>query len=277
MRLNYKLLVKNLIYVLGFSATVISFFLTIYNPFSDETLKFRVLLIVLFMLINIGIAVAISWPKNKIKIRINNKIKLNVFFGDIFKQKDNIVVIPVNEYFDTLVDEKVISSKTLHGLFIKNIFGGDVNSLERSLTSELSHYKESEMNTSRKNGKFQKYKIGTTVNIEKDGISYFLFAFSRFDDANKAECFNVDYQIALKDLLNYIHENSQGKEINIPLIGGGQSGVNLTKQKLLEYLIFSIQIHENLTVSGDINIVLHQNLKEDIDLNKIKSLFMVSD
>jgi Domain of unknown function (DUF6430) len=270
--LAIKRFVKNLIYILGFFATIMGFYLAIYNPLTNSSISTKLISLTIFMIINIGISVILSLPKSRINLQITNKVNLNVYYGDIFNQK-GVVVIPVNEYFDTLVDDKIISSSTLHGQFIKQVFGGNIAELDRIIKKELQNYKEKAIVT-RSGGNSKKYELGTTISIDKDGKCYYLVAFTRFNEKNKAESFNVDYQIILKSLLDFIHVNSQGKNVNIPLIGGGQSGINLTKQKLLEYLLFSIQIHDHLTVSGNINIVLNNDLKNgEIDLNNIKELF----
>lgn len=266
-----KNLPNNLIYILGFSATLFSFYLTIFNPLVDSSSKTKFIFLFIFMLINLFIALILSWPKSKINIKISNKVDLNVFYDNILKQK-GIIVIPVNEYFDTLVDENIISSNTLHGQFIKSVYGGNVKELDLAMDKQLQNYQEKDI-IDRARGKCKKFGLGTTIAVKKDGKEYFLVAFTRFNGSNKAESFNIDYQITIKSLLDFIHINSQGKNVNIPLIGAGQSGINMSKQKLLEYLLFSIQIHDHLTVSGRVNIVLKDDLKNKINLNKIKEIF----
>ena len=48
-----------------------------------------------------------------------------VKFGDIFseeyKSKNVVIAIPVNRCFDTIVNDKLISSNTLHGKVINKI------------------------------------------------------------------------------------------------------------------------------------------------------------
>ncbi|MDA1379583.1 DUF6430 domain-containing protein [Plesiomonas shigelloides subsp. oncorhynchi] len=56
--------------------------------------------------------------KNKISLKLTDKVKAEVYYGNLFDAQE-IIVIPVNEYFDTIVDDKIISSKTVHGKFIK--------------------------------------------------------------------------------------------------------------------------------------------------------------
>jgi hypothetical protein len=46
----------------------------------------------------------------------------------------------VNDYFDTVVDNKIVSSNTLHGKFIQNVFGGNEAELKRQLKLELDKF-----------------------------------------------------------------------------------------------------------------------------------------
>lgn len=48
--------------------------------------------------------------------------------GDIFEQ-DGLKVIAFNEFFDTEVSDRLISDKTLNGIYLKNIVS-DVNKLD---------------------------------------------------------------------------------------------------------------------------------------------------
>lgn len=269
--LSIKILFKNLIFILGFTATVASFFLTISNPFLNSSQNEKLIIYIGFLAINFFIALKLSWPKTKLTIKVNNKVKINIFYGDLFQQKDNIV-IPVNEYFDTIVNESIISSRTIHGQFVRNIFGGNEKELDGKIKKELKDKQIISVNNHRPIGRIEKYQLGTVISVPKNNQSFFLVAVSRFNEFNKAECFNLEYQNVIHSLLDYLHINSQGKEVSIPLIGSGQSGINMNKQKLLEYLIFSIQFHDNLTLSGNLNIILHKSLKNDINLNNVDYL-----
>jgi len=84
---------------------------------------------------------------------------------------------------------------------------------------------------------------------------------------------NSEYQRVLCDLFSYIEQNSQGRKVSIPLIGAGHSGVNLSKQKLLEFLLFSIALKDGLTLINGVDVVLHESIKKEIDLSSTEILF----
>ena len=59
-------------------------------------------------------------------------------FGDLFEKEDQIV-IPVDDCFDTLVDDVLISGKSIHGQFIQKYFGGNTAELDRLIDQQLQN------------------------------------------------------------------------------------------------------------------------------------------
>ncbi len=230
------------------------------------------LLVFIFFIISFIYALSTNWPKTKIKLKLSEKVTAEVFFGDLFTSKE-IIVIPVNEYFDTIVDEKIISSKTLHGIFVINYFGGNEADLKKQISNELNDVDHIDVNSGRSAGNKKKYPLGTVCQVKKDDKIFFLVALTKFNENDRAEVKNSEYQRVLCDLFSYVEQNSQGRKLNIPLIGAGHSGVNLSKQKILEFLLFSIGLKDNLTLIGGVNIVLHNSIKSEIDLNSAEILF----
>jgi len=264
---NKKILLKNIASILAWTATVGGFYLIFYPLDSNLTWQQKMEGVGVFVVLNLIFAYIMSLPKNNITLNTTKKVKTNIFFGNLFDSKTNIV-IPVNEYFDILVDDKIITKSSLHGTFINTIFGSNVEKLNEIIKKQLIGINGIQ-NTNREKGNKIKYPIGTTILVEFNGKRYFLVALSCFDDYNKAYVSNKDYHQVIYLLLQSIHRFSQGEPVNIPLIGSGQSGVKLSKQEILEYLIFSIKMHDELTVSGGINIILYESSRDELDLNKI--------
>lgn len=225
-------------------------------------------------LLAIGYAITANYPKNSIKVKISEKVSATVKFYDLFSC-EGILVIPVNEYFDTKVDEKIISSNTLHGKFIKRFFGGNEEELREKIQASLSRIEPAEKNALRTDGNKTRYPLGTVCEIEYNGNILYLVALSRFNENNRAEVTNAEYLQVLIKLFSYIEQYSQGRTVNIPLIGGGHGGVNLPAQKLLEFLLLSMLLQERLTLINGVNIVLHESVKEKIDLVSINELVKV--
>ena len=211
-------------------------------------------------------------PKTKVKLKLAENLKVDVQFGDIF-EKNGIIVIPVNDYFDTLVDEKVISSNTLHGIFVKRFFQGNEQQLKRSISSSLKHIAPVEVNKTRKHGNQSRYPLGTVANVTCNNKVYYLVALTKFNDNHRAEVTKSEYQRVLCDLFDYVEQHSQGNRVHVPLIGGGHSGLDLPKQKLLEFMLLSIALNDKLTLIKGMEVVLHQSVKSEVNLNVIQSYY----
>jgi len=223
-------------------------------------LKFILTIIVL----NLIYAIITVWNKKKLSIKLTPQITANIQYGDLFKSK-GIIVIPVNEYFDTIVDDKIISSNTLHGYFIKQFFEGYEKDLRKQISESLSNLSPVEVNENRKMGNKKRYTLGTVAQVSKGDNFFYLVALTRFNENHKAEIKKSEYQRILCDLFDYIEQNCQGYKVNLPLIGGGHSGVNLIKQKLLDLLLFSITLNDKLTLINGVDIVLHKSLKSEMN------------
>jgi len=210
-----------------------------------------------------------SRTKKNIKLKVSAKVNLEVKFGDLFEQK-GIIVIPFNEYFDVVVDDEIISKNTLNGVFINKYFSNDSNCLLSKINQQLErHCEVSKVNSDRGKGNTKKYPLGTTIRIEKDDKIFFLVALTRFDERNRAQITNLEYQEVVIKLIDFIENNSNGYKVNLPLIGAGHSGVNATKQSLLEFLIFSLKIKDKLTLINGINIILDKKTHSEIKLKFI--------
>lgn len=205
---------------------------------------------------------------DKVSLRINNSI-IDVKIGDIFKESD-FKVIAFNEYFDTLVDNKVISDKTLNGIYIKN-FVDDLDALNKSIDSdECCTEKIIETNNNRKCGKKKKYRLGTIFQHN----DYLLTAFSKFDDKNRAYLSMSDYINFLLNFWNEVDIIYAGRSISIPLLGSGITRFkeySMSEQELLELLIWSFKVSRiKFTYPSQVTIVINESIKDKINFYKLK-------
>lgn len=226
------------------------------------------IIIVLLILISSFLIALLKTAKKKVVIKINENSEMNIFYGDIFKQT-SIIVIPFNSHFDTLVDDEVVSSKSLQGQFITNIFVDNLDNLDIQIEKSLKDYKYI-IDKERISGKKNIYPIGTIVKVKKDESIYYLLALTNFDRNNKAICTLTDYKKAIDELYSYIETYSQGKQVNMPLIaGGGLSRFKRSKQTLLNYMVMQARINDYSFIGG-INIILSKEIRKEINLNLIK-------
>lgn len=237
--------------------------------------NYKIFTVLTFIIINQLVFLYITRRVYSIDLKINETTNLNVSYGDIFK-KDGIIVIPVNDLFDTIVGKKIVSEKTLHGMFINKYFDTEekLNNLNEQIVSSLSD--TNFVTVSRKDGigNTKKYPLGTTAIVDFDNKKFFLVAVAEFNlSTNRVFLKIPDYLVVMSRMIEFIHNYSQGFNVNIPLIGGAQLGIDLPKEKLLEMIIFSMHTAEKIAVLDGINIVLHSSVAEKINLNKINFIF----
>jgi len=263
-----KTLWKQYFTVLGIIGVITSF-VTIFVTIDD---KYKLCSGIIFLIFLILVFLYLLYMANhldRIKLKINGLL-INIFYGDIFEAQ-GLKVIPFNEYFDTVVDNKIIAEKTLNGKFIKKYYS-NVNELDTQIETALSD-KPFTTNNARALGKKKKYELGTTIEIENE---YLLTAFTHFDSKNKAYLSKIEYLLCLDKLWKELNKIYAQRDINIPLLGSGISriGNNLKLQDYLNIILTSIKLSDlDNAYNTAINIILHESVKNEINLFEIKSKF----
>jgi len=255
--------------VIAVLSTIISFIQIFYELPDDCKIKLNVAIAFLICMLVLYIIVFIySNKKKSVSLRVNDTV-IKVFTGDILKQP-GLKVIPFNEYFDTIVDDKLISSNTLNGQFILNHVD-DVKALDTKIKQDKRLQRlQIAIDQKRSTGKEMKYPLGT---IYKNN-DYLLLAFSSFDSENRAYLTKDDIIKCLLNMWNEIDVVYNGYSINIPLLGAGITrfaGITLSKQELLEILIMSFKLSGiKLEYNANINIIIYKDSADDISFFKLK-------
>ena len=206
--------------------------------------------------------------QNKKNLYINGT-KVSIKFGDIFIQ-EGIKVINFNEFFDTVVDDVIISRSSLNGKYISRFHQNPVG-LDETISSNLNLKNNVIKTKVRRNngGKTTRYKLGTICPIQ----DYFLVAFSRFDDNNRAYLTLDDYFSCLMQMWSELDKYYNGRPISIPLLGGGITrfeGNILKPQELLKYILITFNASKKqFGNTSSLTIVLHESVKEEINLYDI--------
>lgn len=262
-----KSLVKNYFALVA----IISVFVTIFQISINFPDKYKIptILIIFFLLI----FYIILWIRaniiSEVKLKINNSTVI-IKTGDLFKE-EGFKVIAFNEYFDTQVDNKVISENTLNGIYLReNVHNTD--ELDQ-LISKDTHLKDNilESNDTRVCGKKIKYKLGTIFQHN----DYLLTAFTKFDKNNRAYLYINDYVNFLLQFWNEIDIIYAGKSISIPLLGSGITRLKedntISEQELLELLILSFKISRiKFTYPSKLSIIIHESKSNKINFYKLK-------
>jgi len=229
----------------------------------------RIFLVICIFFVSLIVGAIKVLLTQKISITLTTDHKLDILFGDLFKQA-NIVVIPVNRYFDTCIDDNLIAHNSVHGQFVKNIFGGNVQELDEKIEDSLKYQgiTSLELNTD-KMGKQKAYPLGCIAEIPKSDKTYYLLALTEFDRNNEASCTLEQYYKSIINLLEYIKTHSQGKTVSMPLIGGGFARLNKGKVNILSNLVSICKMY-NGHITSDMQIVLYKEDKSIINLHDYK-------
>jgi len=269
-KLFEKKLLKNYLVVLSVISLICSFALIAVKVPDDSCVRIWIGIILVSVLLIVYIAMWImANAQNKTILNINSSTII-IKTGDIFGE-DGLKVIAFNEYFDTLVDNRIIAENTLNGKYIIEKID-DLNEFDEKLDTDSNLNKRiTEENDSRPVGKKKRYKLGTIYKHNE----YLLTAFSRFDEDNRAFLNMDDY---IKFLLNFWNEIDiiyAGRSVSIPLLGSGITRFKgydtISEQELIELLIWSFKVSRTrFTYPSRVSIIVHESKQDKINFYKLK-------
>lgn len=233
------------------------------------------------MIIGISVITIVCYYFLKI-IYINTlrKITLNICGstleikeGDIFEQ-DGLKVINFNEYFDTIVDNRIIAENSLNGKYILNNLKNNVVELDKEIEKQLKE-KHIEENKFRTMGKRKKYNLGELVEYN----DYLLTSLTKFTNDNRAVLSLKEYLTFLMSFWNNLDKIYANRNVNITLFGSSSltrftDAYEINEQNLIEIIIWSFKISKiKFKYPTKITLVLSKELLSKINLYKIKEMY----
>lgn len=229
----------------------------------DQDLRLKIGISFVGVLITVYIVMLIvANKKTSQTIRINDT-DVKIEYGDIFEQ-DGVKVIAFNEFFDTQVDNHIISQSSLNGQYIAKRTGG-AEAIDSVIESDV-HIKQNicEIDVNRSlGGKTIRYSLGSICADD----NYFLLAFTRFDNDNRAYLSVADYISCLMNMWNELDILYSGRPIVMPLLGSGITRLKneLSAQELLNELIWTYRA-SRVRFSSSLTIVIPEVMKKQITL-----------
>lgn len=199
-----------------------------------------------------------------------NGSSLVVKVGDIF-QEGELRVINFNEYFDTVVDDKLISKSSLNGIFLDNHVQ-DIAALDKAIESD-DHLTEMRKgtNANRSTGKQVRHELGS-IHVSGNNL---LVAFSRFNKDNMAQLTMREYINCLLTFWNEIDRVYAGKSVSIPLMGAGITrfkDANVSEQELLDLLIWSFKVSRvKFKYPAKVTVVIHESVRDKINFYELSA------
>lgn len=208
---------------------------------------------------------------NKIDIKVEGS-DVTIKVGDIF-QEEGLKVIAFNEYFDTQVDNKLISENSINGAFIKKYLDVPVEHLDEHINNYA--FDESETlgeNPGRALGKKNRFQPGAICMYK----SYVMTAFSKFDSDNKAMLTMPEYLEFLIKFWDKINNVYAQQSVSTPIFGSGITRIKghktISDEDLLKIMLWTFRISEmRFKYPAKLTIVIHKDKINQVSLLDIKS------
>jgi hypothetical protein len=198
---------------------------------------------------------------------------VNIKCGDLFSE-NGLKTIPFNEYFDTIVNDKIISNKSLNGIFINRFFENKVNELDNFIVENSDNSDIIESNfTRRQGGKSVKFKL-STIFVYDDFI---ITAFTKFDDSNRATLTMPEYIEFLINFWDRVNRVYAQKNVSVPIFGSGITRIkehkNIGDEDLLKIMLWTFRLSEmKFKYPAKLTIVIHKDNMSKINLFNLKSI-----
>lgn len=246
-----------------------------YEGLSNDDVKLSFLCFIAFSVV---IGVAFFWIDGRFIsgfLRKEVTIKCNSFdstlivkFGDLFEQ-DGWKAIGVNDFFDSVVDEDLVSSNSLHGHVINTYWPNDSEGWQEQVDKSLKGEKFKKCK--RDKGNKRRFPIGTTATAKADDQKFLFVALSRTNKKNNVVAASSERLIcAIRGMLKEARVVCSNEALQIPLMGSGLGRVGIKNAILVDLILAAIfEETKILKVTNSITIVLPEEKSSEINLGAI--------
>lgn len=275
MKLKVRLLDRNVlrqsIEIIAAASTALSVVLLFIDIPADHKIKAGIGFLLVLILIHL-----FTWTRANRLREINIEIEgstVNIITGDIFEQK-GLKAIAFNEYFDTQVDNVVISEETLNGKFIQKILSEPIETLDSHIASYPFDADDVlESGVQRRIGKATRYRLGT-VCVYKE---FLLTAFAKFDAKNMANLTMPEYLEFLINFWNTVNKVYAQRSVSVTVFGSGITRIHghrtIRDEDLLKIMLWTFRISEmRFKYPARLTIVIHESKIDQINLLDIASV-----
>lgn len=242
----------------------------------------RLLILIAIILASAIIAVAAWFLKRSALVWEQGTGKIKATYGDIIKigfpkkgKGEKIVVIPVNNCFDTIVGDGIVSAKTIHGQWIKNMNNHGVSTaaldklIDQAIIEQGLQPTKVYTPKEKPKGKLVCFPIGTVLSIAGvNGLTYYLLALSEFDENLNAQCSKEDFAGCIQSLISFYDRNGQGNPAYLPLMGTGLSRVNISQSESLNTIINMLRLNRD-KIHGELDVVVYSKAKNMVSIHDV--------
>lgn len=197
----------------------------------------------LFLLLGVGFAFWICWPKLSTKCTLHGRdVSIEIRIGDLFKTP-GVLVVGTNTTFDTRLSLDLIDENSVQGQFTKRYLG-TAEALDVLIDSALQRENAltpitTETISGHRVGKRVRYPMGTTIRIEPKGVVAYLVAMAHMNQHGAALTTPNDVKTALAQLWTYVGERGTKNVLVTPVIASKFGQMKLTRETLIKIMIRS--------------------------------------
>ena len=253
--------------------SIIATFLSLILIFIDIPACLKLMAGGVFLLILVVVYAWLWYRSNNLKnVDLNIEgSKVAIKTGDIFQQP-GFKAIAFNEYFDTQVDDKIISKHSLNGIFIDKHLPKTLSDIDSLIDNYQFEDEEAIERDVQRSGKTIKYKVGTVCVYDE----YILAAFSKFDSKNKAVLTMPEYLEFLINFWDNVNRVYAQKDVSVPVFGSGITRIkehkNISDEDLLKIMLWTFRISEmRFKYPAKLSIIIHKDKIDSINLLDIKA------
>lgn len=194
-----------------------------------------------------------------------NDTKIRVKFGDLFAER-GWKAAAVNDFFDSKVDEDLVSSTSLHGIVLNKFWASDRDDWIKQISSKLKNTSSKKEN--RPKGNKSRYQIGTTARAVTVDEKFLFVALGKTDLSNNETSANAEMLIcAVRGMVAEARAACSMQPLVIPLMGSGLARIDTKPSVILDLIITGILEESRYgRVTGEVAIVLPERFKGTINL-----------
>lgn len=227
-------------------------------------------LMVAFSSVAVLFALWRSWPRPIEQSYAAPNTRIRIVKGDLLDQATHLVV-GVCDTFDTSTP-RIISENSLQGQLQRRYYGNDIVEFDRKVEEALAG--KLACGVIHKEGKTQRYPVGTVATLRERGRCIFLLAYSEMDENNNARASVDGLWTALSGLWREVERCGNGDSISISVVGGGLSRLSqvLPAQDAIKFLVLSFMLASRRARLGDeLRIVVRPDEYEKLDLLELQA------
>ena len=265
--------------VLGFVRMFVSLegFFTFNTPLICKLWVSCLILVSVWLFCVIGVSLRVFFTKRRRVVDGQNGKAVFVVYGDLFDESivantatRRNVCFAVNRCFDTVVDDHLIASASVHGSAFKRLYSEKVYSpdslndyIQKTISSSgfvtLSEKKKPQ-------GNLKRYEVGTAADVPvSDKLHYFLIGLTAFNAELKAETSLSEFCLAIQKMIEFCDSHAQGQPVIMPIVGGFLSRTGQSEKTLLKYIVTCFELNRK-HINQDVFIVVRESAKSIVSI-----------